>query len=205
MTLEEISALRAAIARKVDVSDNGEWTILCTGCGAHVGLEGPAEADHTPSYCTSCAYEYLDKALEAFKALEAVIELREGALGAMTQGADALAVQVRLLNDRLAEQNRIHAEAIRGCNDGAVILAAERRQAEQQAELEKARADRAEAKLAAIREQHGTPDDCAKQQHDDPCLLCGILDCPLNEPGHYWKDGCPACVIEQLKREGRKL
>lgn len=159
MTPEEIKTLRAAIARKIDVSDNGEWTILCTGCGAHVGLEGPAEADSTPSYCTSCAYEYLDKALEAFKALEAVIELREGALGAMTQGADALAAQVRLLN----------------------------------------------AKLAAIREMHGTSDVCGRSSHDDPCGLCGILDCPLNEPGHHWKDGCPACVGEQLKREGGKL
>lgn len=27
----------------------------------------------------------------------------------------------------------------------------------------------------------------------DECMLCGVRDCPDNEPLHYHHDGCPAC------------
>ena len=27
----------------------------------------------------------------------------------------------------------------------------------------------------------------------DECFICGIRDCPSNEPLHYHHDGCPAC------------
>lgn len=28
---------------------------------------------------------------------------------------------------------------------------------------------------------------------NDECMKCGMLTCPVGEPGHYWKDGCPCC------------
>ena len=27
----------------------------------------------------------------------------------------------------------------------------------------------------------------------DECMLCGVRDCPGNEPLHYHHDGCPFC------------
>jgi len=27
----------------------------------------------------------------------------------------------------------------------------------------------------------------------DECMLCGVRDCPGNEPLHYHHDGCPYC------------
>lgn len=27
----------------------------------------------------------------------------------------------------------------------------------------------------------------------DECMVCGVRDCPYNEPLHYHHDGCPAC------------
>lgn len=43
------------------------------------------------------------------------------------------------------------------------------------------------------------PDYVYAEDHDtkscdkDDCLICGVIDCPHNEPLHYDKDGCPAC------------
>lgn len=28
---------------------------------------------------------------------------------------------------------------------------------------------------------------------NDECMVCGMLDCPDNEPLHYHHDGCPRC------------
>lgn len=106
MTPEEISALRAAIARKIDPRDDGSWVIQCVECKATVGLAAPADAETTAPYCSQCAFGYLDKALEAFNTLDARIARADSALGAMTKGADALAAQVRHLNDRIAEQRK---------------------------------------------------------------------------------------------------
>lgn len=58
--------------------------------------------------------------------------------------------RIAQLETRFDDQVRLHAEAIRGCHDNATFLAAERRQAEEQAELERARADLAESRLAAV-------------------------------------------------------
>jgi len=50
------------------------------------------------------------------------------------------------------------------------------------------------AKLASARHfHHGEP--CRSEE----CQLCGVLDCPHNEPLHYHHDGCPACT-EDMKR-----
>jgi len=74
----------------------------------------------------------------------------EADLAAEIHTRQAAQSRVIALETRLADLTRLHAEAIRGCNDGTVILAAERRQADEQAELERARADRAEARLAEV-------------------------------------------------------
>jgi hypothetical protein len=31
----------------------------------------------------------------------------------------------------------------------------------------------------------------------DECLVCGIRDCPDNEPLHYHHDGCPCCDTKE--------
>lgn len=31
----------------------------------------------------------------------------------------------------------------------------------------------------------------------DECMLCGVRNCPENEPLHYHHDGCPACVVRR--------
>lgn len=33
----------------------------------------------------------------------------------------------------------------------------------------------------------------AKDCKIDECMLCGVRDCPGNEPLHYHHDGCPYC------------
>lgn len=58
--------------------------------------------------------------------------------------------KIAQLEARFDDQVRLHAEAIRGCHDNATFLAAERRQAEEQVDLERARADLAESRLAAV-------------------------------------------------------
>lgn len=30
---------------------------------------------------------------------------------------------------------------------------------------------------------------------NDECLVCGVRDCPDDEPLHYHHDGCPACDV----------
>jgi hypothetical protein len=30
----------------------------------------------------------------------------------------------------------------------------------------------------------------------DECMLCGVRDCPGNEPLHYHHDGCPYCYVD---------
>lgn len=27
----------------------------------------------------------------------------------------------------------------------------------------------------------------------DECMICGVRECPYNEPLHFHHDGCPAC------------
>ena len=94
---------------------------------------------------------------------------------------DSMTATVKALNVRLAEQNRIHVEAIRGCRDGAVILAAERRQAEEQAELERVRADRAEARLAEVA----------------PVMEAAVKLEPHVRTTSAYMDGTTACCVEQ--------
>lgn len=31
------------------------------------------------------------------------------------------------------------------------------------------------------------------------CMLCGVRDCPDNEPLHYHHDGCPSCYFKENK------
>ena len=40
---------------------------------------------------------------------------------------------------------------------------------------------------------------------NEECMVCGVRECPNNEPLHYHHDGCPACWQEQEKidNEGR--
>jgi hypothetical protein len=30
----------------------------------------------------------------------------------------------------------------------------------------------------------------------EECMICGVRDCPENEPLHYHHDGCPRCSEE---------
>lgn len=47
---------------------------------------------------------------------------------------------------------------------------------------------------------HGQCDTCTHppthECPDEECMLCGLRDCPLDEPLHYHHDGCPACSKE---------
>jgi hypothetical protein len=36
---------------------------------------------------------------------------------------------------------------------------------------------------------HTHPKSCVENE----CMLCGMRDCPRNEPFHYHHDGCPYC------------
>ena len=39
-------------------------------------------------------------------------------------------------------------------------------------------------------------DDCtgdAQTCQVEECMICGVRDCPGNEPLHYHHDGCPYC------------
>lgn len=36
---------------------------------------------------------------------------------------------------------------------------------------------------------------------NDECMICGVRDCPYNEPLHYHHDGCPACFFADQVRE----
>jgi hypothetical protein len=49
----------------------------------------------------------------------------------------------------------------------------------------------------ALRQVEGHPAtaDCP----DMECLVCGIRDCPLQEPLHYHHDGCPAEYVAESK------
>lgn len=85
-----------------------------------------------------------------FSGLPAIVGKFAKGLETIAKQVDAAEAKVTVLEARLAEQNHVHYEAVRRCNDVATVLAAERRQAEEQAELERARADRAEARLANV-------------------------------------------------------
>jgi len=36
---------------------------------------------------------------------------------------------------------------------------------------------------------------------NDECMICGVRDCPHDEPLHYHHDGCPACYVEKKIEE----
>ncbi len=54
-----------------------------------------------------------------------------------------------------------------------------------------------EAKIAAAMEMM----PAYLHEEDDPTGVLGALCCPLNEPGHFWKDGCPAFCHETKEKQ----
>lgn len=37
------------------------------------------------------------------------------------------------------------------------------------------------------------------------CVICGVNDCPFDDPTHYFKGGCNACQLSNKLEEGLKL
>jgi len=46
--------------------------------------------------------------------------------------------------------------------------------------------------------------DCKNQidAQNNECTPCGMRDCPHDEPQHYHHDGCPACINEEVIKDG---
>ena len=47
---------------------------------------------------------------------------------------------------------------------------------------------------------HPPAADCPNGGPDGECMVCGMRDCPHDDPLHYHHDDCPSCWVEEERR-----
>lgn len=45
----------------------------------------------------------------------------------------------------------------------------------------------------------------SKQCKKINCTICGVNDCPFDDPTHYFKTGCDSCQLNIKLKEGIKI
>lgn len=54
---------------------------------------------------------------------------------------------------------------------------------------------------SSFREAHGSLEEC----EDPECMICGIIECPHDEPLHFHHDGCPDCYADEVAKSAPKV